>query len=129
MGATNNGKNTSKGGMRNLFSGKKDVVEAARKAVAKLEADHPFLFELLGGFPAENGIPAVEPGTLTFFVKDGALRFSANVNSMMLKFSGECQDVLNPFGAVNTALAMGDVTQKEISERPYTPKGSAEVPH
>jgi len=129
MGATNNGKNSAKGGMRNLFSGKKDVVEAARKAVAKLEEDHPFVFELLGGCPAEGNQPAIEPGTITFFVKDGSLRFSANVNSMMLKFNGECQDVLNPFGAVNTALAMGDVTQKEITERPYTPKVSTEVPH
>jgi len=129
MGATTNGKNNSKSGMRGLFSGKKDVVEAARKAVAKLEEDHPFVFELLGGCPAEGTQPAIEPGTITFFVKDGCLRFSANVNSMMLKFNGECQDVLNPFGSVNSALGMGDVTQKEIAERPYTPKAGSEPSH
>jgi len=129
MGATNNGKNNAKGGMRNLFGGPRDVVEAARKAVAKLEEDHPFVFELLGGCPSEGTHKAIEPGTITFFVKDGELRFSANVNSEFLKFNGLCQDVLNPFGSVNTALAMGDVTQKEITVRPSTLGKPDEIPH
>jgi len=66
---------------------------------------------------------------IVIFVRDGELRFSANVNSIMLKFYGSCQDVLNPWGSINLALAMGDVTTKEITERPNSiPKGT-ELPH
>lgn len=129
MGAITHGKNSKSMGMRNLLTRERDLTTDARKAVQKLAEDHPYVFELLGGCPAEGTEAAIEPGTITFFCKDGELRFSANVNSMMLKFHGVCQDVLNPWGAINTALAMGDVTPKEITERPYTPKNATALPH
>ena len=128
MGA-NNGKNSPSGGMRSLFRQEKDTVAAARKVVEKLKDDYPYIFELLGGSPAEGTLPAVEPGMLVIFVRDGELRFSANVNSIMLKFYGACQDVLNPWGSINLALAMGEVTTKEITERPSTSGKASDIPH
>ena len=96
MGKTN-GQNSATGGIRSLFRQEKDSVAAARKVVEKLRDDYPYIYELLGGSPAEGTLPAVEPGMIVIFVRDGELRFSANVNSIMLKFYGACQDVLNPY--------------------------------
>lgn len=128
MGKTN-GKNSATGGIRSLFRQEKDTVAAAREVLEKLRDDYPYIYELLGGSPAEGTLPAVEPGMLVIFVRDGELRFSANVNSIMLKFYGRCQDVLNPWGSINTALAMGDVTTKEITERPFSSGKSTDIPH
>jgi len=128
MGTTN-GKNSSTGSIRSLFRQEKDTVAAARKVVEKLRDDFPYIYELLGGSPAEGTLPAVEPGMIVIFVRDGELRFSANVNSILLKFYGQVQDVVNPWGSINTALAMGEVTTKAIPEPASTIPPGTTLPH
>jgi len=129
MGASSNGKNGTTGGMRDLLKREKDPSVEARKAASPLQTDFPYVFELLGGIAKTATEDAVSPSTITFFANEGKIRFSVNVKSMKLTFIGEVEDVLNPWGSLNTALAMGDVMQREMREQGYTPKDAPSLPH
>jgi len=121
MGKTN-GKNAEKTGMRGLLFREKDVSGEARKVARPLAENFPFVFELLGGLEADGEEPEVSPGTVTIFIHEGKARFSANVKSLKKTFIGDVDDVVNPWAAINTALAMGDYNEKAMREQGYTPK-------
>jgi hypothetical protein len=105
-------------GMRSLLKNGKDYDEEARKIVKPLEKEFPLVAELLGGLPETKTDPAVSPGTVTIFIHEGKARFSINVKSASRTFIGDLADILNPWGAINTALLMGDVSSKRYTGQP-----------
>lgn len=104
-------------GLRDLLNKGKDHDAEAYKICEVLRQEFPLVAEILGGMPAEGTQPAVSPGTITFFVREGRVRFSANVKSQEKTFIGEIADALNPWGCVNTALLTGDVSSKRYTDR------------
>jgi len=109
-------------GLKDLLQKEKDDGKIARKAVEKLKKDFPWVAEILGGSPANGDDVEVSPGTITIFFHDGKIRFSANVKSAQKTFIGDIGDVLNPWGSINSAFGVGDVSSKRYTERGYTSK-------
>lgn len=115
MGETNGKTKAKAGSMRDLLSKKKDPSVEAQKVVAPLREDYPYVAELLGGMAESGEQKAISPGTITLFVHEGKARFSANVKSEEVTFIGDLEDIVNPLGSINTALAMGDVSSKRYT--------------
>lgn len=105
-------------GLRDLLNKGRDNDAEAQKIVKPLAKEFPLVAELLGGMPEKGDQAAISPGTVTFFVHDGKMRFSANVKSAEKTFIGDVADILNPWGSINTALLTGDVSSKRYTERP-----------
>jgi len=123
MGATN-GKPAKKDSIRNLLFKQKDNEAARQKTASKLSEDFPHVAAILGGLPAEGDEEAVPSGSITIFIhEDGKARFSIKVKAMQQSFSGDMDDILNPWGAINTALGMGEVSSKR-----YTGQGTSGSP-
>ena len=103
------------GGLRGLLKKEGDSDEASQKAVAALSSEYPIVAEILGGCPASGTQAAVQPGSITLYVRNGRLCWSAVVKSEKMKFYGEVADVVNPYGSINSAMLLG-----ECSMLPYT---------
>jgi len=108
--------------MRNLLFREKDLSAEARKVAAPLQENYPYVFELLGGLEKTATEDEVSPGTITVFIHEGKARFSANVKSLKTTLIGDVEDIVNLWGAINTALAMGEVKSKAMREQGFTPK-------
>jgi len=104
-------------GLRDLLQKENRNGSHARKAVEALQKEYPLVAELLGGLEAKDGQPEVSPGTITIFVHEGKARFSINVKSAEKTFIGDLADVVNPWGSINSALMMGDVSSKRYTDR------------
>jgi len=104
-------------GLRDLLKGGKDHDAEAIEITKSLKKDFPFVAEVLGGCPATKTEEAVLSGTITIFIHEGKARFSVNVKSQGKTFIGDLADIANPWGSINSALAMGDVSSKRYSER------------
>lgn len=120
---------TISGGLRGLVTGGKDVIQINQKAVEVLRETCPLVAEILAGVPASGDQPAFEGSTITFFVNDGRLRFSANVKSSLIKFVGDVADPSLPWESINTALLTGEVSSKRYTEQETTSKTKEEPPH
>lgn len=105
----------ARGGLRGLLKKDGDNDEASTKAVAALSAEFPIVAEILGGCPASGTSAAVQPGSITLYVRNGRLCWSAVVKSEKMKFYGEVADPVNPYGSINSAMLLG-----ECSMLPYT---------
>jgi hypothetical protein len=106
--------------LRSLLGGGGDDPRKLRALLDPIREACPIVAELLGGMLADKGQPAVDPGTITFFVREGKIRFSANVKSAEKTFIGEVADIVNPFESVELALAFGNVSSKRYTERQST---------
>jgi len=105
----------ARGSLRALLVKDGDNDEATQKAVAALTAEYPIVAEILGGCAATGTQAAVQPGSITLYVRNGRLCWSAVVKSEKMKFYGEVADVVNPYGSINSAMMLG-----ECSMLPYT---------
>jgi len=118
----NNGepKTNGKGGLttlRSLFVGERSSNSANRKAVNGLASIHPFIAEILGGVEASGDQKEILPGSITIFVREGKVRFSANVKSADTTIIGEVSDPINVWDSITYALSSGEVSSKRYSER------------
>jgi len=104
-------------GLRDLINGGKDHAAEALKAAKPLQKEYPIVAEILGGMPEKGDQPAVSSGTITFFVSDGRIRFSANVKSAEKTFIGDISDILNPWGSINSVMLVGDVSSKRYTDQ------------
>jgi len=103
----NNGepKTNGKGGLttlRSLFVGERSSNSANRKAVNGLASIHPFIAEILGGVEASGDQKEILPGSITIFVREGKVRFSANVKSADTTIIGEVSDPINVWDSITT---------------------------
>lgn len=104
-------------GLRDLLNGGKDHAGEALKIAKPLSKDYPIVAEILGGIPEKGDQRAVSGGTITFFIHEGKARFSVNVKGEEKTFLGEVADILNPWGSINSAMLVGDVSSKRYTER------------
>ena len=105
-------------GLRDFLNGEKDHGKEARKCVKALEQELPLVAEILGGIEANGKAPEVSPSAITIYVSGGKIKFSTNVKSAEKTLHGEIADVLNPWGSINSALLVGDVSSKRYSVPP-----------
>lgn len=110
-------------GLRDLLNGGKDHEAEAQKIAKPLAKEYPFVAEILGGIPEKGDQKAVSGGTITFFIHEGKARFSANVKGAEKTFLGEIADILNPWGSINSAMLVGDVSSKRYTDRKATLAG------
>jgi len=118
-----------KGGLRGLLGKDKDYDGEAYKAVESIREECPLVAEILGGVKASQTEPAVAPGSITIYFREGRLCWSANVKSAKATFFGTVADITNPWGSINSALLLGECSQKEYSERLSNGMSLADVPH
>lgn len=104
-------------GLRDLLNGGKDYASEALRIAKPLAKDYPIVAEILGGLPEKGDQASVSAGTITFFIHEGKMRFSANVKGAEKTFIGEVGDPLNPWGCVNSAMLVGDVSSKRYTDR------------
>lgn len=104
-------------GLRDLINGGKDHEAEAAKIAKPLAKEFPLVAEILGGLPEKGDQKAVSPGTITIFIHEGKARFSCNVKSAEKTFLGDLPDLLNPWGCINSALLLGDVSSKRYTDR------------
>ena len=107
----------ARGSLRALLVKDGDNDEATQKAVAALTAEYPIVAEILGGRPASGTQAAVQPGSITLYVRNGRLCWSAVVKSEKMKFYGEVADVVNPYGSINSAMLLGECSMLPYTER------------
>jgi hypothetical protein len=100
-----------------MLAGKKDDGGKDRKAVDCIREVFPMVADILGGIEAGKGQPAILPGTISFWLKDGVARFSVNVKSAEMSFIGDVADLANPFKSVELAMVSGKVSSKRYTER------------
>lgn len=100
-----------------LLNKGKDNGKNSRQLARPLIKDFPIVAEILGGLAAKGDQPEVAGGTITFFIHEGKIRFSANVKSAEQTLIGEVADILNPWGSINSACLVGDVSSKRYTER------------
>lgn len=112
-------------GVASLLFGGADPAAQCRDAVKPWADCWPAIAILLGGMPETKDQPAFDGGTVTFFVRDGKIRFSVNVKALDKTFIGEVADPLKPFDSVELAMTTGMVSSKRYSERM---NGSSMVP-
>lgn len=108
--------------VRSLFVGSKSGHDVDRRAVEKLGVEHPLIATILGGIGPQGDVAEVEPGSITFFVREGRIRFSVNVKSADTTIIGEVADAVNPWQSVEYALKGGQVSSKRYSDRPSASK-------
>jgi len=102
---------------RDIVAGGKNEYGQREKGTKTLKKETPFVAEILAGSPAEGGNPEVSPGTIAFFMDGTQMKFSIFVKTPETKFFGVVQDPLNPWGSVNAALLLGDVSRKRHTEQ------------
>lgn len=108
------------GSLRGFLGGDLDEVKRAGKVVDPMREKFPVVCEILGGIAGDSKHDAVMGGTLTFFVREGKLRFSCNVKSAEKTFIGEINDVLEPWEGVEFAFRCGAVSSKRYTEHKPT---------
>lgn len=118
----NNGESNGKGSgdtfnLRSLFVGAKSGHAVDRRAVEKLGVQYPAIAAILGGSEPSGDVAEVEPGSITFFVREGRIRFSANVKSADTTIIGEVSDALSPWESIEYSLRAGEVSSKRYSDR------------
>lgn len=102
---------------RDLVTGGNDDQAGREKGTKALAKECPFVAEALAGTPESGKGPAVSPGTVSFYMDGAKMKFSIYVKSPEKKYFGIVSDPLNPFGSVNSALLLGDVSLKRHSEQ------------
>jgi len=112
-------------GLRELGGPSDGGVDATRRVVSSLDDEFPVVAQLLGGVPKEGKMPELAGGSISFYVRDGKLKFTASVKSMGKVFYGEVADPLKPWEGVNWAMMTNQVSSKGYTERP---NGSQAVP-
>jgi len=117
------------GGLRGLLNGGVDYAKEAQKIVEALKKEYPLVAEILGGLPATADYEAVAPGTITIYIHEGRVRFTANVKSNSQTLFGEVGDVVNIWASINLALLTGQVSSKRFTERTSTSGNEADIPH
>jgi len=100
-----------------MLGGSSDSVGSARKLVAELSNNCPLVADLLSGLPASNSGPEVPGGTITFSIREGKIRFSANVKGAEKTFFGDIEDILKPWESIESAFMVGAVSSKRYTER------------
>jgi len=120
---------TLSGGLRGLLSGGTDHAKEAQKIVQVLREAYPLVAEILGGLPATSEFEAVAPGTITIYIHESRVRFTANVKSNSQTLFGEVGDVVNIWASINLALLTGQVSSKRFTERTATSGNEADIPH
>lgn len=105
------------GNLRSLLGGKDGGVRSSRKLVEPLRDEYPLVAEILGGLEASGKEPEVPGGTITFSIREGKIRFTANVKSAKKTFYGDVADIANPWGSVNSAFLTNQVAEREYTER------------
>jgi len=113
-------------GFRQLVTGGKDDPAARAKGVEKIGAESPIVAEILAGSPAGGGLAEVPPATISFFMDGEKLKFKIFVKGDLGTFFGVVEDVLNPWGSINSAILVGDVSQKRHTVQNGT---DAKVPY
>lgn len=117
------------GGLRGLVGKDKDYDATAFKAVEQIREECPIVAEILGGCKATSTEPAFPPGAISIFFREGRLSFSAKVNGVGKTIFGLVADIANPWGSINSAILMGECSQKDTPVRTLSDKQLAELPH
>lgn len=111
-----------------LFYGAKDQVALARDLVEPIRDQWPLIADILGGLPATKEREAILGGTITIYIRDGQVKWSANVKGAETTFNGEIKDLKQPFDSIECALLTGQVSSKRYTERDYSsPKAPGEA--
>jgi len=118
-----------KGGLRSILSGGKNVIAQNRKVVEAIAAECPTVVDILAGSEAQGDWPESAPSSITFFMQDGRLRFSARVKSAQIKIVGDVQDPKLPWHSIEAAILTGECGQFDYTEYKSTTKEVAEPPH
>jgi len=118
-----------KGGLRSILSGGKNVIAQNRQALEKIADQCPTVVDILAGAEAEGDQPELAASSITFFVQDGRLRFSARVKSALIKILGDVKDPELPWHSIEAAILTGECGQFEYTEYKSTTKETAEPPH
>lgn len=101
---------------RDLVQGGKNEYGQRIKACKPIAESFPFVAEILSGSPSDGENKEVSPGSISFFLDGSQLKFAIYVKSPEQKFFGIIQDIVNPWGSINSALSVGDVSRKRHSE-------------
>lgn len=105
------------GGLRALLNKGADVSEANSKAVEAIREEAPIVADILGGSPQVGENPGIEPGSITIYVRQGQLKWSAIVKSEKLKFFGDLADITKPLQSINCALMLGEYGVGDYTEQ------------
>lgn len=108
---------TGGGGLRALLAGGSDDNSKNRGAVESLRSEAPTVADILGGIPADAKNEEVLGGTITFFVRDGVMRFTCNVKAAGKTFIGDVAAPLSPWESIESAFVTGKVSSKGYTER------------
>jgi len=111
------GDGTTTASVTSLFYGAKDQVTLARDLVSPIRDQWPLIAQLLGGLPATNEREEVLGGTITIYIRDGQVKFVANVKSAFTTINGSVKDLKQPFDSIECALLTGEVSSKRYTER------------
>lgn len=118
-----------KGGLRSILNGGKNVIAQNRLALEEIAHECPTVVDILAGAEAEGDSPELSASSITFFIQDGRLRFSARVKSALIKIVGDVKDVKMPWHSIEAAILTGECGQFEYTEYKATVKETAEPPH
>lgn len=100
-----------------LLQGGNDEHGSRKKTAACLLKEFPLVAEALTGTPSENGNPEVPRCAISFYLDGGQAKFVIRVKGNETALFGVCGDLLNPWGSINSALLVGDVSRKRHSEQ------------
>lgn len=100
---------------RQLVTGGGDDYERRKKAVEALSGDFPIVAEVLAGSPGDGKTPPISEGSITFFLDADKAKFKIFVKSEGASYFGVVADMLNPWGSINSALLVNDVSRKRDS--------------
>lgn len=98
---------------RQLVTGGKDDSAARLKGVEKISEESPLVAEILAGSPQNGSQAEIPPSTVSFFMDGDKMKFKIFVKGDLGTFFGVVEDVLNPWGSINSAILVGDVSQKK----------------
>jgi len=105
--------------VRELVSGDGNTREARIIACHKLECDFPNLYELFVGTNAAGDKPEISPATISFYAIGDRLKFKIWIKSPDRSFYGICKDVDDPFGSVETAILLGEISTGREKQAKY----------
>jgi len=100
-----------------LVQGENGSTKAKQAALEPLAKETPLVAQVLQGREAAGTSPAISGGSVSFYMDGNRMKFTIFVKSPEQKFFGVVADVLNPWGSVNSALLVGDVSRKRHSDK------------
>ncbi len=103
-------------GFRDIVSGSTDEYQGRVKAALPLADEFPLVAESLAGTPANGTLPEIGPCSLGFYLDGDKAKFVVRVKGEDTVLFGVVADILNPWGSINSALLVGDVSRKRHSE-------------